>query len=87
MHLIENCLTPLVTVAANFKYKVPAFVSLSALIVDDSKYCLINMCSPFEITSKITTPNNVKEYTRSITLSSTHKASLSRLGLLITVVN
>ena len=31
-------------------HKVPAFVSRSALIVDDSKYCLINMCSPFAIT-------------------------------------
>ena len=31
-------------------YKVPAIVSRSALIVDDSKYCLINMYSPFEIT-------------------------------------
>ena len=49
MRRIENCLTPLVTVAA-FKYKVSAFVIRSALIVDDSKYCLINICSPFEIT-------------------------------------
>ena len=51
MRLIENRLTPLVTVAANLSIKyLLLLVVRSALIVDDSKYCLINMCSPFKIT-------------------------------------